>query len=170
MVAWPRPLMRIIAPSRQESPVSVSSVKKIVCVAGLGFVAAGAVGDSVPAGTVADIEERTRPFGELCLEGDDCGGVQAAPVVVPVAGRSGSAIYAKHCQACHLGGLNNAPKLGDVEAWEPRLAKGMDELFRNTKEGFNNFLMPAMGTCMDCTDAELRAAIDYMTGVSGDES
>lgn len=146
----------------------VSTVRKVVCVAGLGFVAVGAVGDSVPAGTVADIEERTRPFGELCLEGDDCGGVQAAPVVVPVAGRTGRAVYDKHCQACHLGGLNNAPKLGDVEAWAPRLAKGMDELFRNTKEGFANFLMPAMGTCMDCTDAELRAAIEYMSGVPGD--
>ena len=144
----------------------VSTVKKIVCVAGLGFVAVAAVGDSVPAGTVADIEERTRPFGELCLEGDDCGGVQApAPVVVQAAGRSGAEVYVLRCHVCHEGGLNNAPRIGDAEAWQSRLEKGMDELLRTTKEGLN--LMPAMGTCMDCSDAELRAAIEHMTGVPG---
>ena len=145
----------------------VSTVRKIVCVAGLGFVAVAAAGDSVPAGTVADIEERTRPFGELCLEGDDCGGVQApAPVIVAAAGRSGAEVYAVHCHVCHEGGLNDAPKIGDAEAWQPRLEKGMEELLRTTKEGLN--LMPPMGTCMTCTDAELRAAIEHTTGVSGD--
>lgn len=145
----------------------VSKVKKFVCGIGFVLVAAGAVGDSVPAGTVADIEDRTRPIGELCLEGDDCGGAEAAPVV-QIVERTGSEIYAKHCQVCHQGGLNNAPKFGDAAAWEPRLAKGMDELFRNTKEGFNNGLMPPMGTCMDCSDAELRAALDYTVGTSDD--
>ena len=144
----------------------VSTVKKMICVAGLGFVAVGAVGDSVPAGTVADIEERTRPFGELCLEGDDCGGVQApAPVIVQAAGRSGSEVYTAHCTVCHQGGLNDAPKIGDAEAWAPRLEKGMDELVRTTREGLN--LMPPMGTCMSCTDSEFRAAIEHMTGTSG---
>ena len=145
----------------------VSTVRKVVCVAGLGFVAVGAVGDSVPAGTVADIEERTRPFGELCLEGDDCGGVQAsAPVIVQASGRSGAEVYTLRCHVCHDSGLNDAPKLGDAEAWQPRLEKGMEELLRTTKEGLN--LMPPMGTCVTCTDTELRAAIEHMTGVSGD--
>ncbi|MYJ75789.1 MAG: cytochrome c5 family protein [Gammaproteobacteria bacterium] len=161
-VAYNRPLLL-------EGSRVVSNVKRLVCGFGLVLVAVGAVGDSVPAGTVADIEDRTRPFGELCLEGDDCGGVGDAPPAVQVVERTGSEIYAKHCQVCHLGGLNNAPKFGDAEAWEPRLAKGMDELFRNTKEGFNNGLMPAMGTCMDCTDAELRAALEYTVGASGDD-
>ena len=144
----------------------VSIVRKIVCVAGLSLVAVGAVGDGVPAGTVADIEERTRPFGELCLEGDDCGGVQAPAPVVIQAGRSGSEVYMQHCNVCHQAGLNDAPRLGDSQAWLPRLEKGMDELLRTTKEGLN--LMPAMGTCMTCNDSELRAAIEHMTGVSGD--
>ncbi|MDE0179155.1 MAG: c-type cytochrome [Gammaproteobacteria bacterium] len=144
----------------------VSTVRKVVCVACLGFVAVCALGDSVPAGTVADIEERTKPFGELCLEGDDCGGVQApAPVIVQAAGRSGAEVYALHCHVCHDSGLNDAPKFGDAEAWQPRLEKGMEELLRTTKEGLN--LMPPMGTCMTCTDAELRAAIEHTTGVSG---
>ena len=145
----------------------MSNLKKVACCVGLGLVAVGAGGDSVPAGTVADIEERTRPFGELCLEGDDCGGVDTpAPVIVQATGRSGSDVYALHCRVCHETGLNDAPKLGDAEAWQPRLAKGMDELLRTTKEGLN--LMPPMGTCMSCTDTEMRAAIEHLTGGSGD--
>ena len=145
----------------------VSTVKRIVCVVGLGLVAGVAVGESVPAGTVADIEERTRPFGELCLQGDDCGGVQApAPVIVQAAGRSGSEVYTQFCHVCHESGLNDAPKIGDAEVWALRLEKGMDELVRTTKEGLN--LMPPMGTCMSCTDSEVRAAIEHMTGPSGD--
>ena len=142
-------------------------LQKVVGCVAFGLVAAGAHGDGVPAGTVADIEERTRPFGELCLQGDDCGGQQAAVrVVVQAQGRSGSDVYALHCHVCHQTGLNNAPLLGDAEAWKPRLAKGMDELLRTTKEGLN--LMPPMGTCMSCSDAEFRAAIEHMTGASAD--
>ena len=141
--------------------------KKVVCFVGFGLVAAGALGDGVPAGTVADIEERTRPFGELCLEGDDCGGLQAAaPVVAEAEGRSGSDVYIQHCHVCHQAGLNNAPIIGDADAWKTRLAKGMDELVRTTREGLN--LMPPMGTCMSCSDAEFRAAIEHMTGPVGD--
>ena len=40
--------------------------------------------------------------------------------------------------------------------------KGMDALLQTTKTGLN--LMPMMGLCMSCSDAELQAAIDYMTG------
>lgn len=145
----------------------VSNLRIVVCCFGAALVGVAAMGDGVPAGTVADIEERTRPFGELCLEGDDCGGMTApAPVVVQATGRSGAEVYALRCHACHDTGQSNAPKIGDAEAWQPRLEKGMDELLRTTKEGLN--LMPPMGTCMTCTDTELRAAIEHMTGVSAD--
>ena len=159
--------MRIIAAVVALSLIVVSNLRMFVCCFAAALVAVGAVGDGVAAGTVADIEERTRPFGELCLEGDDCGGVQApAPVVVQATGRSGAEVYTLRCHVCHEGGLNNAPGIGDAEAWQPRLEKGMDELLRTTKEGLN--LMPAMGTCMSCTDAELRAAIEHMIGTPDD--
>ena len=159
--------MRIIAFPQRPSAIFVSNFKTVVCCVGFGLVAIGAGGDDVPAGTVADIEERTRPFGELCLQGDDCGGIQATvPVVVQAAGRSGSEVYGTFCKVCHEAGLNAAPVVGDAEAWQPRLEKGMDELLRTTKEGLN--LMPPMGTCMACSDAELRDAIEYLSGLSGD--
>ena len=141
-----------------------ASIRQFLSIAGIAAATLSGAADSVPAGTVADVEERTRPFGELCLEGDACGGVEAVPVVVVATGRSGSDVYSAHCRTCHETGLNDAPKLGDAEAWAPRLAKGMDELVRVTREGLN--LMPPMGTCMTCSDAEFRAAIEHMTGTA----
>ena len=140
----------------------VPNLRNILCLAVTGTVAATALAQSVPAGTVADIEERTRPFGELCLEGQDCGGDESAPAVVAVpTGRSGADVYASACKTCHETGLNEAPTSFDLEAWASRLEKGMDELVRVSREGLN--LMPPMGACMTCSDDELRAAIEFMT-------
>lgn len=126
-----------------------------------------ALAQAVPPGTVADIAERTRPFGALCLKGEDCGGAPEAPALVAAAtGRGGEEVYAAHCHVCHATGLNDAPKLADADAWAPRLAKGAQVLLTVTKEGLNT--MPPMGTCMNCTDAELQAAIDYMTAGPAD--
>jgi cytochrome c5 len=62
--------------------------------------------------------------------------------------------------ACHAVGVANAPKLGDVAAWTDRIAKGMDVLMASTVNGIN--AMPAKGTCMSCSDADLQAAVEYM--------
>ncbi len=104
------------------------------------------------------VEDRLTPFGNLCLEGQDCGSV--APIAVKT-GRSGIEVYNAHCFACHATGVSNAPLVG-AEDWQTRLnEKGAAVLLANTKTGFN-VVMPAMGTCMNCTDDELQAAIDYL--------
>jgi len=72
----------------------------------------------------------------------------------------GQKIYQASCQACHAAGVANAPKLGDKEAWAPRIAKGNDALFSSVKNGLN--AMPPKGTCMSCSDDELRAAVEYL--------
>jgi len=123
------------------------------------LAAAVALAQAVPAGTVADIRERTMPFGKLCMQGEPCASDAPAPVVA--AAMSGSDVYDRFCHTCHATGLNEAPKTGDAEAWAPRLAKGMEAMLQTTKTGLN--LMPVMGLCMSCSDAELQAAIDYMT-------
>ena len=104
------------------------------------------------------VEDRLKPFGNLCMQGEDCGTV--APVTVSVS-RSGIEVYNAHCFACHATGVSEAPLVG-AEEWLTRLnEKGAETLLANTKAGFN-VVMPAMGTCMNCTDAELQAAIDYL--------
>jgi cytochrome c5 len=74
--------------------------------------------------------------------------------------RAPDAILNQHCNVCHLTGWNGAPLNGDANDWQPRLSTGLDSLIKNAKQGINN--MPPMGTCQDCTDTELEAAIRKM--------
>lgn len=74
--------------------------------------------------------------------------------------RTGEQVFNGHCMACHATGAAGAPKMGDKAAWAPRIAKGIDALLASATAGLN--AMPPKGLCMDCSDAELRAAIEYM--------
>ena len=82
------------------------------------------------------------------------------PADTPAATVDGQKIYQSSCQACHVAGVAGAPKLGDKEAWAPRIAKGNDALFLSVKNGLK--AMPPKGTCMSCSEDELRAAMEYM--------
>ena len=74
------------------------------------------------------------------------------------------AIFNTKCMACHATGAAGAPKVGDKEAWAPRIATGMDALLASAINGKN--AMPPKGTCMDCSEADLKAAMEYMTSNS----
>lgn len=112
---------------------------------------------ALPPGTNDEISERLTPFGSVCRAGDDCGVVAASAASGPL---SGQQVYDQFCFACHTSGVGGAPLFGDAAAWEPRVAKGLDELMASTVNGIN--AMPAKGTCMNCSDDELSAAVDYM--------
>ncbi len=75
------------------------------------------------------------------------------------AAMKGEQVYNMHCVACHGSGVAGAPKHGDKAAWAPRLKQGEAVLFQHAKNGFK--AMPAMGTCSECTDEELKKAIQY---------
>ena len=76
-----------------------------------------------------------------------------------LAANAGEELYNKQCMACHVTGLLNAPKLGDKEAWAPRIAKGKDTLYMHSAKGFNK--MPAQAE-NGVTEAQVHAAVDYM--------
>ena len=80
------------------------------------------------------------------------------------AAADGQQIYQSTCAACHATGVAGAPKLGDKAAWAPRIAQGMDTLLANATNGKN--AMPPKGTCASCTEADLKAAIEYMVSQS----
>ncbi|MAK92193.1 MAG: cytochrome c5 family protein [Oceanospirillaceae bacterium] len=103
------------------------------------------------------IAERIKPVGEVCV-GAECGGAAVAAAEP----RSGEEVYNGACTACHGSGLLGAPKTGDKAAWDDRLAKGMDATLQNAINGIN--AMPPKGTCANCSDDELMAAIKYMSG------
>jgi cytochrome c5 len=75
--------------------------------------------------------------------------------------QEGEAVYQKACKTCHDMGIAGAPKVKDTAAWEPRLGKGMDALVASVKGGMG--AMPPGGMCLDCSDDDLKAAIEYMS-------
>jgi cytochrome c5 len=121
-------------------------------------IAGPAVG-RVPRGTDDDIRARIKPVGELCKEGQACGAAVAASG--GGAARSGDAVYNSFCFVCHATGVGGAPKVHDVKEWAPRLAKGDDVVWGSVQKGLN--AMPPKGTCMNCSDDELHAAIAFMS-------
>lgn len=85
--------------------------------------------------------------------------------VLPTAAMSdGAATYNKACVACHAAGVAGAPKLGDKAAWAPRIGAGVDALVGSVTNGKG--AMPPRGACGDCSDADLKAAVDYMVSQS----
>ena len=121
---------------------------------------------SAQAATDEAIAERLKPVGEVCIQGEECAAAGAgAAVAAGGAARSGADVYGKFCTACHSTGLLNAPKTGDSAAWTAKAdaSGGLDGLLKNAISGIN--AMPPKGTCSDCSDDELRAAIQEMSGL-----
>ncbi|TYO99351.1 cytochrome c5 [Geothermobacter ehrlichii] len=76
------------------------------------------------------------------------------------AAASGMAVYQKACGFCHDSGVAGAPKLGDKVAWKERLGKGIEGLSESVLEGKG--AMPPKGGNASLSEAEVRAAVEYM--------
>ncbi|HEX2529878.1 MAG TPA: c-type cytochrome [Burkholderiaceae bacterium] len=95
---------------------------------------------------------------------------EAAPVATPVAASASAAavgdlakgeqVYNNSCLSCHGAGVLGAPKFGDKTAWAPRAAKGKDTLYSSALNGFQ--MMPPRGGNASLSDADVKAAVDYM--------
>ncbi len=112
---------------------------------------------ALPPGTSEEISQRIVPFGSVSRMGDPGGAPVASASAEPL---SGQQVYDQFCFACHTIGVGGAPKFGDGEQWAVRVDQGMDTLMDHTINGINT--MPAKGTCMNCSDDELNAAVVYM--------
>lgn len=74
--------------------------------------------------------------------------------------RPGKQVYDERCHECHAEGKHGAPRFGDAEAWRPRAAKGLAALTSAAISGHN--AMPARGGMASLSDAEMRAAVEYL--------
>jgi cytochrome c5 len=102
------------------------------------------------------VAERIAPVGHVVMAGQ----VVTAMVSAGGTGRSGSDIYGTNCMACHTSGIAGAPMMGDAVAWAERLEQGIETVYANAINGIRG--MPMRGTCMDCSDDEVIAAIDHI--------
>jgi cytochrome c5 len=57
-----------------------------------------------------------------------------------------------------------SPKLGDKDAWAPRLKQGTDTLVQSVIKGKG--AMPPKAGNPSLSDAEIRAAVEFMTSQS----
>ena len=85
-----------------------------------------------------------------------------------VAERSGKEIVDAQCSKCHAEGKGGAPRIGDRDAWIPRLKPGLDVVVRSAINGHGG--MPARGGLANLTDSEIRGAIIYMFSKRDDET
>jgi cytochrome c5 len=103
--------------------------------------------------TDQDLLDRIKPVGKVHVAG-------AAPAAA-AGPRTGKQIYDGACVACHTSGVLGAPKLQVAADWKPRLdEKGFEQVWKNAVNGIN--AMPAMGTCGDCTEEDIKVAVEYM--------
>lgn len=117
------------------------------------------------AATNDEIAKRLEPVGQVCVQGKECAGMEVVAAAGGGGAKSPDDVIAKHCNACHGTGLLNAPKIGDAAAWKTRADEqgGLDGLLAKAITGIN--AMPPKGTCADCSDEELKGAIQKMSGL-----
>ena len=69
------------------------------------------------------------------------------------------AVYENYCFACHDTGAAGAPRLDQAEFWNATSAN-RDRLYSSTIKGIR--AMPKKGTCLSCTDEQLKQTVDWM--------
>ena len=119
--------------------------------------------------TATSVAERIKPVGRVEVAAAE---TQTEPVKIAVAapppGRDGQQVYQASCVACHGAGIAGAPKLDDKGQWATRIAKGLDTLYASAVNGVQGSAgaMPAKGGNPALSNAEVRAAVDYMVARS----
>lgn len=117
------------------------------------------------------VAQRLAPVAAVAIEGEAAPIIDNKPVTQPtppsppaVVEPDGKAVYDSACFACHAMAIAGAPKFGDPQAWEARIAQGADTLYSRAINGYQGEqgIMPAKGGRADLSDAQVRAAVDYM--------
>ncbi|MGQ0547781.1 MAG: c-type cytochrome [Betaproteobacteria bacterium] len=86
------------------------------------------------------------------------------PAAKQAAVADGKAVYDQTCVACHAQSVAGSPKLGDKAAWAPRIKTGADSLVQSVLKGKG--AMPPKAGNPGLTDAQVRAAVDFMVSQS----
>lgn len=79
---------------------------------------------------------------------------------------NGKQLYEENCSVCHNDGKGGAPRIGDKQAWQPLIAKGMDVLITNSLKSEAH---PKNAGCQYCSTEEVIEAIKYMVSQSKSE-
>jgi len=119
----------------------------------VGATAGDAGSRAMPAASTAAVAEVVEDAAEMAAE-------VATEGAAAVSDFDPAGVYQMNCFACHGTGAAGAPMLGDSEAWDARMEKGMQAVMANAINGVG--AMPARGICMSCSDDELQQVVEYM--------
>ena len=108
--------------------------------------------------------DRIKPVGKLAMELPTEVAVVNTSISTGTVTRDGTQVFDQSCAACHVSGIAGAPKIGDQVQWKTRLAKGTKVLYVNALNGISSSIgvMPAKGGNASLSDAEVKAAVDYI--------
>lgn len=110
----------------------------------------------VAADTSAAVLENIKPVATVVVAAADAG---------PHVDKTGEEVVKAVCAMCHAAGLMNAPKIGDKDAWKPRIAQGQATLISHATNGIRS--MPAKGGNASLSDNEVSNAVVYMANAGG---
>lgn len=82
--------------------------------------------------------------------------------------RQGREIWLATCAACHTSDLAGAPQVNDRDAWAPRIQQGKAVLYEHALNGLHGAQgtqMPPRGGNSSLSDAQVKAAVDYMVAL-----
>ena len=108
------------------------------------------------ADTSAVVLENIKPVATVVVAAADAG---------PHVDKTGEEVVKAVCSMCHAAGLMNAPKIGDKDAWKPRIAQGQSTLVSHATNGIRS--MPAKGGNASLSDNEVSNAVVYMANAGG---
>ena len=164
--------------------IAIGAVSLVVGIIMLVNLAIGAyAGRSMkdePAMSEAAVAQRIAPVARVSIDANARAPepAKAAPTATPAAmtvaaippaaakggAADGKKIYDATCTACHASGIAGAPKLGDKAAWAPHIKGGIPRLYEIALGGKG--AMPPKGGNPNLSEAEVKAAVDYMVAAS----
>lgn len=117
-----------------------------------------------PAAPQAEAAKPAAPQAQVAKPASQAQAAAPADGQKPAAAGNGKAVYEKTCVACHAQSVAGSPKLGDKAAWGPRIQQGTDVLVQSVLKGKG--AMPPKGGNTALSDAEVRAAVEFMVSQS----
>ncbi len=104
------------------------------------------------------LENRIAPIGKVKLSSSTSS--ISSLTTSNIKAHLGKTLFKSKCALCHSHGLAGAPRLGNKADWQPRIKKKFSLLLKHATTGYR--AMPPKGACLECSVADLEAAIHYM--------
>lgn len=112
-----------------------------------------------------DLEREKAHARKAALTGEDAKEeVKSEPTKLSDKAMAGKETFENACKVCHGSGIAGSPKLGDIEAWAPRVKQSLPVLVEHAIKGFSGAsgIMPPKGGRVDLSDQQVEEAVNYM--------